>query len=79
MKGTDWHRNMKWCLNLDLHIGDFNGDGRNDILCHATQNGYKWISYANNKGQFISTGWHGSFPKCNGQLYTGDYINLLQS
>src|SRR5690606_18558194 len=27
-------------------IGDFNGDGRSDLLCHDTRTGQKWIDYS---------------------------------
>jgi len=46
--GTDWQGNMGWCNHsgAQLHIGDFNRDQRDDMLCHDTGNGYKWISYS---------------------------------
>ena len=45
---TDWERNMGWCHHsgAQLRLGDFNGDGRDDMLCHDTTNGYKWIAYS---------------------------------
>jgi hypothetical protein len=46
--GTDWQRNMGWCRapGVQLQVGDFNGDGRDDMLCHNTTTGYKWIAYS---------------------------------
>lgn len=39
----------RWCSHAtaQLHIGDFNGDGRSDLLCHDTGTGMKWIDHAN--------------------------------
>lgn len=73
--GTNWHRNMRWCSHggAQLLVGDFNGDGRTDILCHDKNSGYKWISYADRNGHFYRTNWHRLFPKCNGELLTGDF------
>jgi hypothetical protein len=48
MGSTDWERNMGWCYHdgAQLHIGGFNGDGKDDLLCHETNTGYKWIAYS---------------------------------
>jgi hypothetical protein len=45
---TDWERNMGWCYHdgAEFHIGDFNGDRKDDLLCHDINNGYKWIAYS---------------------------------
>jgi len=42
--------NFGWCSHPtgQLHTGDFNGDGRTDLLCHDTQTGHKWLDYAAN-------------------------------
>ena len=48
---------MEWCLGNELFVGDFNGDGRDDILCHRISDGYKWISHANPNGTFSQTTW----------------------
>lgn len=44
----------KWCYgaNSRFLVGDFNGDGRSDFLCHLTSNGYKWVALADKDGQF---------------------------
>jgi hypothetical protein len=47
--GTDWQADMRWCTGkpgAQLHIGDFNGDRRDDMLCHDSGNGYKSLSYS---------------------------------
>jgi len=40
--------NFGWCSHStgQLHTGDFNGDGRTDLLCHDTATGHKWLDYA---------------------------------
>ncbi|EDO43438.1 predicted protein [Nematostella vectensis] len=48
----------------ELHIGDFNGDGRSDILCHD-HSGNKWISYAQSNGGFNNKiDWHKAMGWC---------------
>jgi len=49
--GTSWSDDMGWCSHAghELHVGDFNGDKRVDLLCHDTK-GKKWISYASKVG-----------------------------
>src|SRR5262249_34828492 len=40
--GTDWSAANGWCDATEsrrVHIGDFNGDGRDDLLCHDLVNG----------------------------------------
>jgi microsomal dipeptidase-like Zn-dependent dipeptidase len=62
--GTNWDRNTNsvdknWCLisaTRELHIGDYNGDGREDLLCHQSD-GRTWIDYANATGAFTGTNW----------------------
>ena len=50
---------MGWCAHADrmLLVGDFNGDGRSDMLCHDIRNGQKWMSLANADGSFLGTTW----------------------
>jgi hypothetical protein len=45
---TDWQASLGWCNHsgAQLLIGDFSGGNRDDMLCHDTGNGYKWISYS---------------------------------
>ena len=51
-----------------LLIGDFNGDGRDDILCHQMSNGYKWISLAESDGSFSHTSWYETLEYKNNKL-----------
>ncbi|MEQ8272095.1 MAG: FG-GAP-like repeat-containing protein [Deltaproteobacteria bacterium] len=57
--GTDWSRDAQWCRTngARLYIGDFNGDGRDDMLCHNVATGWKHIDYANSAGEFNQTDW----------------------
>ena len=50
---------MGWCSydGQGLLIGDFNGDGRDDLLCHDSNNGHKWVALANTDGSFSGTSW----------------------
>jgi hypothetical protein len=48
----------KWCRvsdTLQIHLGDFDGDGRADRLCHSNDNGRLWIDYASNS--YKGTDW----------------------
>jgi hypothetical protein len=40
-----------------LYVGDFDGNGRTDLLCHNTQNGNNELAYANSDGQFPQIDW----------------------
>jgi hypothetical protein len=76
--GTDWQAALGWCAGSDvqLKIGDFNGDERSDMLCHHTGNGHKWIALAGATGQFTGTSWESALGWCYGagaQLEIGDF------
>jgi hypothetical protein len=82
----DWLRNGDWCIGggRTIHTGDFNKDGRVDLLCHSATagtkaTGRKWIDYSNTSGQFNGTNWHGGTGKfCWGggrRLHVGDFNN----
>jgi hypothetical protein len=61
--GTSWKKDMKWCINEDhLMIGDFNGDGRDDMLCFS--NNHKLVSFANKDGSFSGTSWYNGTSWC---------------
>ena len=75
--GTSWHKAMGWCYHAgaELHLGDFNGDGRTDMLCHDRA-GYKWVSLANADGSFSGTSWHKAMKWCShagSRLMIGDF------
>lgn len=72
-----WEKAMRWCYHggSELHLGDFNGDGRFDLLCHDSS-GYKWIALADVAGTFTGTSWHKGMAWCyhqGSQLYIGDF------
>ncbi|MDH5546092.1 MAG: FG-GAP-like repeat-containing protein [Gammaproteobacteria bacterium] len=74
--GTDWSRAANWCggTTAKLIIGDYNGDGRDDMLCHSSA-GNKYIDYANNSGQFLGTDWSRTTNWCShgsAELLVGD-------
>lgn len=55
--GAEWESADVWCSHTtaQLHIGDFNADGRSDLLCHDTGDGHKWIDYAAASGSVFGT------------------------
>lgn len=76
--GTDWQNNVAWCNGAadSLLVGDFNGDGRDDLLCHNTVTGKKSIDFADANGQFTGTDWFRDANWCNGAtdwLYVGKF------
>lgn len=76
--GTDWELNTNWCSHATgrVFIGDFNGDNRDDLLCHDVSNGYKWVDYASTSGTFLGTDWSTTAAWCNhptAQFLLGDF------
>lgn len=55
--GTDWDRDNNWCMTpeSELHIGDMDGDDKDDLIC-THDDGRIWIDYA--RGGFVGTDWH---------------------
>lgn len=56
-EGTDWSMRRNWCTHAGarLHLGDFNGDGRTDLLCRDALR--LFVDYASPLGQFADTDW----------------------
>lgn len=55
--GTNGQAHLEsWCTDSDenVHVGDFDGDGHGDTLCHDDTTGYRAIRYANTSGDFHS-------------------------
>jgi hypothetical protein len=78
--GTDWTSSSGWCDNgptRRLFVGDFNGDGRDDLLCHDIDSGGKWIDYASSSGQYGGTDWSNSSSGwCDNEgsaIFVGDF------
>lgn len=60
---------------MQLLVGDFNGDGRSDILCHRLSDGYKYIAYATRWGHITKENWQGHHQKCDGEFLLGMLID----
>ena len=52
----DREENFRFCYgqNQELFIHDFDGDGRDDLLCHDKNSGIIWVSAAAEDGTFQS-------------------------
>ena len=80
--GTSFSQNMGWCTDsrMTMHVGDFNGDDRADVLCHHLDNGGKWIMSADVSGNFAGVSRYWPMAWCNhpgfgGRLLVGDFNN----
>ncbi len=73
---ANWTRSTAWCRadNAELHIGDFNNDGREDLLCHNTLSGTRYADYGTSTGfavdQMTFTGLYCTFN--TNRLFIGD-------
>ena len=81
---ADWLLDGDWCIHggREVHPGDFDGDGHDDLLCHSAIAGFaatgrRWLDYSNDSGQFNGTNWSsGTDQYCWGSsrhLYVGDF------
>lgn len=61
--GTFWARRRSFCGNSRYLIGDFNGDGREDILCLGISGKIK-LSYASRDGSYHGIDWEGDTGFC---------------
>jgi len=73
---TDWYLDTVWCTHAGatLQLGDFNGDGRTDLLCRDP--GRMWIDYASAQGRFQWTDWYLDTTWCTGAsdvVHLGDF------
>lgn len=58
-----WASTVPFCAGTtgsDAYVGDFNGDGRTDIMCHPKTTGDMSIDYADATGSFHTSGWWSS-------------------
>ena len=58
--GMDVMSDNSWCKKSSRYIvvGDFNGDGKDDLLCHDHDTGNRWIDYANSAGELRGSNWN---------------------
>jgi hypothetical protein len=74
---VNWSSTTPFCAGSGnrLHLGDFNGDNRTDLLCHTVSTGAKAVALASTSGTFPSTNWSGAVNFCAGstnQLFIAD-------
>ncbi|WP_411026712.1 FG-GAP repeat domain-containing protein, partial [Salmonella sp. s54395] len=75
---TGWEEGIEWCSHsgASLFIADFNGDGKDDMLCHDSA-GHKWVALANCQSNFSDgTSWEAGLAWCyhsTAVLHVGDY------
>jgi len=50
--GTAWPTTVTW---VDVKVGDFNGDGKTDIIGRAQQIGRWWVAYSTGSNSFTNT------------------------
>lgn len=64
-RGTNWSRTSDasadnaWCSissSRKLFLGDTNGDGRDDLVCHDSS-GRTWVDLADSSGRYRGTNW----------------------
>jgi hypothetical protein len=71
-----WNGGSSWCTSKYVHLGDFDGDGKTDLLCAYTPTGVMTVATSNGDGSFSAqTGWMpASGPWCEGGTVTlGDF------
>ena len=76
--GTFSSKQHSWCNHHTEQLlhGDFNGDGRQDLLCHDKTNGYKQIKFADEHGKHTRVNWEKAMGWCGhktAQLFIGDF------
>lgn len=67
--GTNVSTGGSWC-NADtqqLHVGDFDGDGDDDLLCHDYADGRRWVDHADGAAIFGGTDSYIAASWCDGK------------
>lgn len=70
-----WPQASTFCANGRIELGDFNGDGKTDLICDPTGTGTYWITHAIGPGNFSgSVVWPSSGSACvGGKVRYGDF------
>ena len=65
--GSDWSQRRNFCMHPGetLHIGDTNGDGRDDLVCNSA-NGSLFVDFASPTGTFDGSDWSARRGFCQG-------------
>lgn len=76
--GSDWSATRNFCggSNDKLRVGDFDGNGRDDLLCLHKSTGLVEIDLSSSTGRFEGTDWSGDIDYCTGSqdnLYVGKF------
>lgn len=79
--GSSYSSNLGFCTQADAQLlgGDYDADGRDDLLCRAGS--AVSIAYANASGQFSASGWSSTLAFCNqagAKLSGGDFNGDLR-
>lgn len=73
--GSDWSLNRGFCPSGTMKVADFNGDGRDDLLCNEP-GGTMRVDLANTNGEYWSNDWEKvgrNFCRTSSErLYVGD-------
>lgn len=64
--GNDWQISAGWCSHpgAENRVGDFNGDGRDDLLCHTDTDGGVHVDYASSQGRFYGSNGFDALGSC---------------
>ncbi|KAJ8029346.1 hypothetical protein HOLleu_28718 [Holothuria leucospilota] len=82
MTGPDGEEAIGWCSHsgAELYIGNFNGDRRDDLLCHDSGTGRKWVALANRQSNFSGrTSWEAGLGWCRhstAEFHVGDFATI---
>ncbi len=78
LNGTNQQVNAGWCKGRTqrLYTGDFNGNGRDDVLCVDVEEGGFWVDYTDASGVFQQDdAFMWAFCHGNEEVHIGDFDN----
>lgn len=80
---VDWQGTLGFCGSTSrLLIGDVNGDGRSDLVCHTPSTGNDAVALARTGGRFPAVDWRGAPGPCpapGGRVLLGDVTGDFRS